>query len=248
MQTNKSNKMLIFLDLETTGLEVDDKVCSIGLIAIDSEDVIVKYELVNEGKKIPPKASSINHITNEMIKNRATLKESETYKFLQEKNLQTTSIVAHNSSFDLEKLSKVGFHFKGEIIDTLRVTKHLVPECEEFSLQFLKYELKLYKAEDTLVKKYNILEKLFPHQALGDAVVVKLLYDYLQQMATKDEMSTLSFKKVLMQKFSFGKYSGRYIEEIVSIDRGYLEWMLNKVLDLDEDLRYSINYYLRECV
>jgi len=49
-----------------------------------------------------------------------------------------------------------------------------------------------------------------------------------------------------MQKFNFGKYEGRYIEEISICDRGYLEWMLMNILDLDEDLRYSINYYLEE--
>ena len=47
-----------------------------------------------------------------------------------------------------------------------------------------------------------------------------------------------------MQKFEFGKYSGRYIEEISMCDRGYLEWMLGNIMDLDEDLRYSIEYNL----
>jgi len=54
----------------------------------------------------------------------------------------------------------------------------------------------------------------------------------------------LSFKNVLIQKFGFGKYSGRYIDEISMCDRGYLEWMLGNISDLDEDLRYSIQHYL----
>jgi len=49
---------------------------------------------------------------------------------------------------------------------------------------------------------------------------------------------------VLIQKLDFGKYSGRYIEEITMCDRGYLEWMLSNIADLDEDLRYSIERYL----
>ena len=28
-------------------------------------------------------------------------------------------------------------------------------------------------------------------------------------------------------------------------DRGYLEWMLAQIVDLDDDLRYSIDYYLQ---
>jgi len=239
--------MLIFLNLQTTGMESSDKICSIGLIAIDEDDKhTVIYELVNEGKKIPSKASSINHITNEMIKDKPCFKDSKAYAFLQKHNSQDTTILMHNMHFTLKKLNSAGFSFFGEVIDTIRVTKHLVPECEEFALQSLRYELKLYKKENILIQKYKIEHQLFAHHALSDALNIKLLYDYLHQISTKDEMATLSFKSVLMQKFSFGKYSGRYIEEIVNTDRGYLEWMLAKVVDLDEDLRYSINYYLEE--
>ena len=223
--------MTIFLDTETTGLEIQDKICS---IAVVSEENII-YELVNDGKKIPPLASSINHITNEMIKDKAKLLDTKSYHFLQKNNSQTATIIGHNVKFDLEMLSKSGFNFKGNLIDTLRVTKHLVPECEIFSLQFLRYELKLYKQED---------ENTQAHNALSDAKLVKILYEYLLDFASHEKMIELSSQYVLMQKFEFGKYSGRYIEEISMIDRGYLEWMLNNIMDLDEDLRYSITYYL----
>lgn len=223
--------MLIFLDLETTGLDSNDKICSIAIVTNENNF----YDLVNEGKKIPPLASSINHITNEMIKEKASLKDSETFKFLEKNNTEETIIIGHNVKFDLQKLAEIGFSFNGKVIDTLRVTKHLIPECEFFSLQFLRYELKLYRNEEL-----NIV----PHHALSDALVVKQLYNYLEDIASRDEMHELSFKKVLMSKFSFGKYSGKYIEEISMSDRGYLEWMLKNIMDIDEDLRYSIEYYL----
>ena len=60
--------MLIFLDLETTGLESTDKIVSIALVVQDGDEIKEFYDIVNEGKKISPKASSINHITNEMLK------------------------------------------------------------------------------------------------------------------------------------------------------------------------------------
>jgi len=227
--------MLIFLDLETTGLELKDKICSIALIVIEDDKTKEIYELVNEGKKIPPLASSINHITNEMIKGKEKLTDTQAYKFLKENNLKSTTIIGHNVKFDLQKLSQCGFNFTGNIIDTLRVTKHLVGECEMFSLQFLRYELKLYKNEESIIK---------PHHALDDARVVKMLFEYLLEISDIDKMIELSTLNVLMQKFEFGKYSGRYIEEISLCDRSYLEWMLKNIVDLDEDLRYSINYYL----
>lgn len=227
--------MLIFIDLETTGLEAEDRIVSVGIVYDEENKTQDKYELINEGKKIPPKASSIHHVTNEMIKGKTSFIESEICKFLQEYNNVENTLVAHNIKFDLEKLASSGFVWRGGVIDTLRVSKHLIPECEFYALQVLRYELKLYKLEN---------EKNTAHHALDDAKSVKLLYEYLEDMATCEEMQNLSFKNVLVQKLEFGKYAGRYLEEIASIDRAYLEWMLHNILDLDEDLRYSINYYL----
>ncbi|WP_324171188.1 3'-5' exonuclease [Sulfurimonas sp.] len=227
--------MLIFIDVQTTGLETKDKIVSIGLVCFENDEVTTFYELVNEGKKVPAIASSINHITTEMLKNKSKLIESQAYKFLLKYNNASSTIIGHNVKFDLNMLQNAGFSFLGEVIDTLRVTKHLVPECEMFSLQFLRYELKLYKKEKKSLDAYN---------ALDNAQVVKNLYDYLKEMNSKSDFTELSFKKVLIEKFEFGKYSGRYIEEISMNDRGYLEWMLNNVVDLDEDLRYSIEYNL----
>jgi len=227
--------MLIFLDIETTGLESTDKICSIAVVGFENSKEKTIYELVNEGKKIPSLASSINHITNEMLKGKVKLHESEAYKFLLKHNKASTTIVGHNIKFDLQMLQRAGFAFVGEIIDTLRASKHLIPECELFSLQFLRYELRLYKQEKS---------SLDAHHALGDALVIRNLYEYLLEIETKDKLAELSFKNVLMTKFEFGKYKGQYIEEISMIDRGYLEWMLDNVVDLDEDLRYSIIYYL----
>lgn len=244
--------MLIFLDIETTGLEKEDKICSIGIIAVKEKKIEIIYDLVNEGKKISPKASSINHITNEMLKDKPRLKDSKAYKFLVENNDENTTLIAHHINFDLKMLLTSGFGFRGHIIDTLRVTKHLIPECENFSLQFLRYELRLYKDEQKELLEFGLSNSdellrcgIQAHHALSDAIIVKLLYEYLLDMATKDEMNDLSFKNVLMQKLNFGKYEGRYIEEVCMGDRGYLEWMLANIMDLDEDLRYSINYYLQ---
>ena len=231
--------MLIFLDLETTGLEVNDKICSISILY----DAEYKYELINEGKKIPPQASAIHHIKNEDIQGKVVFSESEIYTFLQKYNNLDNTLVAHNIKFDLEKLASHNLLWRGAIIDTLKVTKHLIPECELFSLQVLRYELLLYRQEEEIKKRYGIKDALLAHNALGDAVVLKLLFEYLEELSSVDMMQELSFKNVLLEKFSFGKYKGRYIEEICLNDRSYVEWMLGS--DIDEDMKYSINHYLQ---
>ena len=232
--------MLIFMDVETTGFEKDDVICSIALLYEDD----VAYGLFNEGKKIPPLASTIHHITNEMIQNKKSFKESKIYDLIKQYNSSENTLIAHNIQFNLEKLYAAGLDWKGESIDTQKVTKHLIQECELFSLEFLRYELKLYKQELTIKQKYGIKDALCTKKALGDVFVLKLLFEYLLDYATVDKMKELSFKKVLLEKFPFGKYIGKYIEEIVLNDRAYITWMLS-LQDLDEDLRYSLEYYMR---
>lgn len=241
--------MLIFLDTETTGVESQDVICSIALVAEDAKNLSTCHDLVFEGKKIPPEASAIHHITNEMLQGKSALKESKSFAFLQEHNLKTTTIIGHNVLFDLEKLMACGFVFQGDIVDTLRCSRHLMSECDAFSLQFLRYDLKLYKQEKELFMACGIdIDANTPlqgHHAIVDAVVVKLLFETLLELAPLEELKRLSHEKVLLQKLSFGKHRGKFIEEIAMSDRAYLEWLLAKGVDLDEDLRYSIDYHLQ---
>ena len=221
---------MLFLDLETTGVEIDDKVCSCGLI--DGEKKL--YELYNENKKITPKASSVHYITNEMIASKPSFQEGEIYAYLKQCNTAENILVVHNAKFICDMLSTHGFVFQGKVIDTKKVAKHCIPECESYALSFLRYECKLYKNES-----YQLT-----CTALDDAYVVSLLYNYLSDFVTIEEMLDLSFKPVLLEKFPFGKYKGQYIEEIYYNDKTYISWML--ALDtLDEDLRYSLEYYIK---
>ncbi len=236
--------MLIFVDVETTGLTQKDAICSIALLQEEKNGLQLFYDLVNEGKKIPPAASSINNITNEMLENKPKLAESRTFKQLQ-KYRENGLLVAHNAPFELSMLAASGLMYEGAYIDTLRVTKHLIPDLESYALNFLRYEMRLYRKERELAKSFGIShECLQPHNAQSDVIITKLLFDELRELSDIEQMQRLSQQPVLLQKFEFGKYAGRYIEEISMSDRGYLEWMLHNLEDLDEDLRYTLEYYL----
>ena len=138
-------------------------------------------------------------------------------------------------------LKKEGFIFRGAVIDTLKCTRALIPESEQFSLQYLRYELQLYRDEIELAIKLGI--ELRAHDVLSDALHVRLLHAYLNEIADDKKLQNISANPVLLQKLSFGKYKGRFIEEIAMSDRAYLNWVLNSVETLDEDMRYSIERY-----
>ncbi len=234
----------VFLDLETTGLESKDRICELALIVEGEDSDMLSHDLCKSPKKISKEAMSIHHITNEMVSNSPLCDATGTYELLQECNVEENLLIAHNVNFDLSMLEKEGFHCKMGVVDTLRCVKALIPECEKFNLQFLRYELNLYKEENALAEEMGV--ELNAHRALSDCLHLKLLWKTLLQYATVSQLIEISANPVLLQKLPFGKYAGRYIEEICELDRGYLHWMIENIEDMDDDVRYSIRHHMKE--
>ena len=61
-----------------------------------------------------------------------------------------------------------------------------------------------------------------------------------------DDLVNMSKNHVLVYRLPFGKYAKKRIEEIAIKDPSYLHWMLDSMMELEEDLRYSIDYFLRK--
>lgn len=231
--------MLVYLDTETTGVELKDKICALGIIVDDD----VHYELINPGKKIPPHASAIHHITNEMVKDSPSFSQSLSAKKLENLNVPANILVSHNAPFELSMLQKEGIAWQGQMIDTLKCAKSLMDDLEGYSLQFLRYELRLYREEETVFEKFDL--SITPHHALSDALHTRMVLEYLLDLADIDQLIGISKSYVLLTRLPFGKYAKKRIEEIALKDPGYLKWMSESLMDMDEDLRYSIDYYLR---
>ena len=229
---------MIFLDTETTGLEAKDRICALGMITEDE----VHYELIHPGKKIPPSSSAIHHITNEMVKDSPSFAESLSAEKLKSLNTPENILVSHNAPFELDMLQKEGIAWQGRIIDTLKCSKSLMDDLEGYALQFLRYELRLYREEANVFKEHEI--PIVPHHALSDALHTKMVLEYLLELADIERLIEISKSHVLLTRLPFGKYAKKRIEEIALKDPGYLKWMVESLMDMDEDLRYSIEHYL----
>jgi len=234
---------LVFLDLETTGLDEKDRICELSVIIDEESKLSSKSSLCKPSKKISTEAMSIHHITNEMLKDMPKCIDTVAYNIVEKLNKAENIFIGHNISFDIKMLEKEGLSFNAQYIDTLRCTRSLIPECDMFNLQYLRYELDLYKEENSLAKDLDV--KIQAHSSMSDALHVKLLYQNLTQYATLSQLVEISSKPILLEKFSFGKYSGRYIEEIIEIDANYIAWMRQNIEDMDEDLKYTLSYYMR---
>ena len=248
---------LIFLDTETTGNDIEkDRLCQICYKASDG---------MHKGFFKPPipisiKAMSITNITNKMLQNKETFRESALRKDL-EARLAHGILIAHNAKFDCAILEAEGLSIPKRIC-TFRVARHLDPNnlIPEYSLQYLRYHLELD------------VEDANAHDAEGDVKVLCALFaKLLEKTKAEDpsaapdggeprpgtgweekaiaEMLEVSSRPSLFRLFNFGKYKDKKIEEVVKADRGYLEWMLDKKMEdggQDEDWIHTLKYYLNQ--
>ena len=231
---------LIFLDTETTGNDLKkDRLCQI--CYRDSVDIYTEY--FKPPLPMTVKSMSITHITDVMLADKQTFEDSQMKKdlvFL----LASNVLVAHNAKFDIAMLEAEGVKV-GQYICTLRVARHLDTEgvIPEYNLQYLRYH-------------YGLVVAGNPHDAEGDVNVLVALFnlqlkEMMKTIPNREEavkkMIEISSTPSLYKVFNFGKYKEKTIAEVASIDRGYLEWLLNQKLtagDNDEDWIYTLKYYL----
>jgi DNA polymerase III epsilon subunit-like protein len=237
----------ILFDTETTGNQQEDRVIQIGAIIMGNDGSVEIFdELCSVDIDIKFEAMAVHHITPQMISNKPSFIESKFYKILQSLNTDDNYLIAHNLPFDLGMIKKEGFEPNLKLIDTLRVAKHLLKEQNSKALQYLRYALGLYLQEDKEAKKYNITIKA--HSGIGDVLVMKLLVSYLvkiikDQNPTQnpmDKMVELTTTPIIIEKFTFGKYKGKTLNEVYQNDKNYINWLINNTDD--EDLKYSLNY------
>lgn len=235
-------KTLIFLDTETTGNGPEDRLCQ---ISYKIGDKIVD-ELYDPGLPIKIEAMAVHHITEKMIKGKPSFKDSPEYKELETLFSNGAIFVAHNAKFDAGMVEKEGLKPK-QIIDTYRVARHLDPDykIQSYGLQYLRYLL-------------GIEVEAVAHDAKGDVLVLEKLFERLLKkiMETEnlsedtaiEQMIDLSQKPIIIRYFKFGKYKNESIEDILSKDRGYLEWLLKEKKlandDNDEDFIFTLEHYL----
>lgn len=242
----------ILFDTETTGASAEDRVIQFGAIILNQKNELEIFdELCFSPIPIKLEAMEVHNITPDLIENKPLAIETNFYKRLEELNNSENFLIAHNINFDLEMIKKEGFVNNLQLIDTLRCAKHLFEDLPYHRLQYIRYALELYKIEEQEAKKLNITIKA--HDAIGDVLVMKLflsklvarcreLYPTLNPM---QKLAELTQTPVLLKIFKFGKYKGESLEEVARKDANYLNWMRENMKDLDEDMRYSIDYYLK---
>lgn len=194
-EVKKAQDKFIAFDVETTGLNPNfDKIVEIGAVVFENGVPIKTFDsLVNPNVSIPSSATSVNHITNEMIE--AAPSEEAVYSdlvaFLENALDAQTLLCAHNAKFDMgflsETLMRLGYNGKIKYIDTLKLSKRMVYGVENYKQQ-------------TLANYFGIVNYQ-EHRAASDArvcgeILLKLL-DMKQEETKRKEQEIANVREQL---------------------------------------------------
>ncbi len=234
----------IILDTETTGTDAEDRICQLAFLVLDEEGEVVEHydELCLPPLPIKYESMAIHHITPEMVEGRPACVETEGFRRLEELNTPENILVIQNAPFDLKMLAKEGFENRMGLIDTFRIVRRFLPEQKQQGQQYLRYALGLYRQEPEMLARLGV-GQLRPHDALGDVIVLKHLYDYLRQRMEPREMLRHCAAPMLLEILPMGRHRGKRIEDLALEHRNDLLYMLEN-FDLDIDLRYSLESWL----
>ncbi len=160
--------MYAIIDIETTGGSARlEKITEIAVYLHDGEKVTGEFaSLVNPERNIPYFITNLTGITNEMVEDAP--KFYEIAKQIVELT-EGRTFVAHNARFDYsfirQEFKSLGFNYKRSILDTVALSRKLLPGHRSYSLGNICKDLRI-----TIEGR---------HRAAGDALATVKLFEIL---------------------------------------------------------------------
>ena len=135
----------VVFDIETTGLSKEtESITEIGAVKVVDGKIIDRFStFVNPERPIPAEITKLTGITNEMVADAPVITEILP-KFLE--FCQDAVLVAHNANFDtgfirLNAERKCGIEVKNTVLDTLELSRALLPELKKHKLDIVCEQL-----------------------------------------------------------------------------------------------------------
>ncbi len=166
----------VVVDVETTGIAKTSKIIELSAVRFEGFEPVEKFStLVDPESPIPPEATKVNQITNEMVT--GAPKIWQVIPALQS-FVGASPVVGHNLAFDLEFLYAYGFELdkpKQRFYDTLQLAKSVLKRANyDYSND---YDVDDYKL-GTLCEYYGIYHAK-AHRACSDCLVTGRLFEKL---------------------------------------------------------------------
>ena len=171
---------LLFLDVETTGLYDEDRLCQVAYAAVvEGEKTEIIHSLFKPPTEMRVDASAINHITDKMLVEQEVFIGSDFAEKLQILLNDDFILVAHNSVFDIKMLEREGIEVPRQIC-TMKLSKRDA-QTKKHQMQYLRYFHELEIDNDAIA-----------HSAEGDVAVLMELFRFYRNKFDVDEMVEIS--------------------------------------------------------
>ena len=226
-------KPVVFFDLETTGINIaNDRIVEIAILKVQPNgNKESKTWLVNPEIEIPKEASDIHGITNEQVVTEPTYKElaNEISDMI-----KGCDLAGFNSNrFDIPLLAEemlragVDFDMKNRVAVDVQVIFHK-KEQRTLSAGYKFYCGKVlenaHSAQADTDATYEILlAQLDKYEDLENDM--ESLSEYSTHQKRADFAGFFMFDEAGDEIFSFGKYKGKKVAEILEKDQGYYGWI-----------------------
>ncbi|MEN8966254.1 MAG: exonuclease domain-containing protein [Polaribacter sp.] len=231
----KLEKPIVFFDLETTGVNIaTDRIVEIAILKVfPNGNKESKTWLVNPEIEIPQGATDVHGITNEKVVTEPTFKELAPAI---NKMIEGCDLAGFNSNrFDIpllaEELMRAGIDFdmKNRKAIDVQVIFHK-KEQRTLSAGYQFYcgkELEgAHGAEADTNATYEILlAQLDKYDDIENSV--DALSEYSTHGERADFAGFILMNEDKQEIFSFGKYKGRTVEEVLKENPGYNNWIQN---------------------
>lgn len=204
-------KRPIYYDTETTGIKADkDRIIEIA--AFDPIQNRTFEALVNPGMPIPPEATAVHKITDEMVAESPDFIEVGK-QFVEFCDGDVVLIAHNNDNFDIHFLRH---EFKRsnlelpewQFLDTLKWARRYRPDLPRHSLQFLR-------------EIYGIASNN-AHRALDDVVVLHQVFSLMLDDLTIEHALTLLNAPREIHTMPFGKHQGK---PLLEVPKDYVQWL-----------------------
>ncbi len=226
-------KPLAFIDLETTGINIAaDRIVEIAIIKINTDATKqVKRRLINPEMPIPPGASDVHGITNEMVKDAPTFKQvaNEVKQFIEHCDL-----AGYNSNrFDIpllvEEFLRAGLDIElgGRYMLDVQKIFHTM-EQRTLSAAYKFYCDKIldgaHSAEMDASATWEVLQaQVSRYPQMGNTV------EAIVKFTGEDQIVDFARRFVMengVEVFNFGKHKGKPVSLVLKQEPQYYDWMM----------------------
>ena len=228
-------KPLVFFDLETTGVNIGtDRIVEISILKIfPNGNRESKTWLVNPEVEIPAEVTAIHGITNEKVVTEPTFKElaQTVYEMIKDSDLAGFNSNRFDIPLLAEELLRAGINF--DMKDKKAIDVQVIFHKKEQRTLSAGYKFycgkdldDAHSAEADTNATYEILKaQLDRYSDIENSVDALSAYSAHSKRA--DFAGFILFNDKEQEIFSFGKYKGKTVEEVLKENPGYHNWIQN---------------------